>query len=45
MWIINQIFTDKESPQADGLPILENLVSAVTKFWQTEATDEKKLKN
>ena len=30
--IIDQIITKKESPQAYGLPTLENLASAVTKF-------------
>ena len=30
--IIDQIATEKESPQAYGPPILENLASAVTKF-------------
>ena len=30
--IIDQIVTEKESPQAYGPPILENLASAVTKF-------------
>ena len=42
--IIDQIVTEKESPQAYGPPILENLASAVTKFWQTEARNEQKLK-
>ena len=41
--IIDQIVTEKESPQAYGPPILENLASAVTKFWQTEARMNKKL--
>ena len=35
--IIDQIVTEKESPQAHCPTILENLASAVTKFWQTEA--------
>ena len=46
--IIDQIITEKESPQAYGPWILENLASAVTEFWQTEARNEqktKKLKN
>ena len=38
--IIHQIVTQKEPPQAYGPPILENLASAVTKFWQTEAKNE-----
>ena len=42
--IIDQIVTEKESPQAYGPPILENLASAVTKFWQTEARNEQKIK-
>ena len=40
----DQIVTEKESPQAYGPPILENLASAVTKFWQTEARNEQKIK-
>ena len=31
--IIDQIFTEKESPQSYGPPILENLASVVTIFW------------
>ena len=31
--IIDQIVTEKESPQTYGPPMLENLASAVTKFW------------
>ena len=42
--IIDQIVTEKESPQAYGPPILENLASAVTKFWQSEARNEQKIK-
>ena len=42
--IIDQIFREKESPRAYGPPILENLTSAVTKFWQTEARNEQKIK-
>ena len=42
--IIDQIVTEKESPQTYGPPILENLASAVTKFWQTEARNEQKIK-
>ena len=42
--MIDQIVTEKESPQAYGPPILENLASAVTKFWQTEARNEQKIK-
>ena len=42
--IIDQIVTDKESRQAYGPPILKNLASAVTKFWQTEARNEQKNK-
>ena len=42
--IMDQIVTEKESPQAYGPPILENLASAVTKFWQTEARNEQKIK-
>ena len=42
--IIDQIVTEKESPQAYGPPILENLASAVTTFWQTEARNEQKIK-
>ena len=42
--IIDQIVTEKESPQAYGPPILVNLASAVTEFWQTEARDEQKIK-
>ena len=42
--IIDQIITKKESPQAYGLPTLENLASAVTKFWQTEARNKQKIK-
>ena len=42
--IIDQIFTEKESLQAYGPPILENLASAVTKVWQTEARNEQKIK-
>ena len=42
--IIDQIVTEKESPQAYGPPILENLASAVTKFWETEARNEQKIK-
>ena len=41
------ITKDKESPQVCGPPILENLASAVTKFWKTEAKSDlviKKLK-
>ena len=34
--IIDQIATDKEPPQGYGPPILENLVSAVTRVCQTE---------
>ena len=43
--IIDQIVTEKEPPQAYGPWILENLASAVTRFWQTEARNEQKLKN
>ena len=42
--IIDQIVTEKESSQAYGPPILENLAFAVTKFWQTEARNEQKIK-
>ena len=42
--IIDQIVTKKESPQAYGPPILENLASSVTKFWQTEARNKQKIK-
>ena len=35
--IIDQIVTEKESLRAYGSPILENIVSTVTKFWETEA--------
>ena len=42
--IIEQIVTEKESPQAYDSPILENLASAVTKFLQTEARNEQKIK-
>ena len=42
--IIDQIFAEKESPQAYGPPILEDLASAVTTFWQTEARNEQKIK-
>ena len=42
--IIGQIVTEKESPQEYAPPILENLASAVTKFWQTEARNEQKIK-
>ena len=42
--ITDQIVTEKKSPQAYGPPILENLASAVTKFWQTEARNEQKIK-
>ena len=41
--IIHRIVTEKESPQAFGPPILENLASAMTKFWQTEAKNEQKI--
>ena len=46
--IIDHIVTEKKSPQANSSPILENIASAVTKLWQTEANNEqknKKLKN
>ena len=42
--IIDQIVTEKESPKAYGPPILENLASALTKFWQTDARNEQKIK-
>ena len=42
--IIDQIFTEKESLQVYGPSILENLASAVTKVWQTEARNEQKIK-
>ena len=42
--IIDQIVTEKESTQAYGPPILENLASAVTKLWQNEARNEQKIK-
>ena len=42
--ITDQIVTEKKSPQAYGPPILENLASAVAKFWQTEARNEQKIK-
>ena len=42
--INDQIATEKESPQTYGPPILENLASAVTKFWRTEARNEQKIK-
>ena len=42
--IIDQIVTEKESPQAYGPPILENLASTVTKFLQTDARNEQKIK-
>ena len=42
--IIDQIVTEKEPHQAYGLPILENIASAVTKFWQSEARNEQKIK-
>ena len=42
--IIDQIATDKEPPQAYGPPILENLVSAVTRVCQTETRNEQKIK-
>ena len=32
---INQILAENESPEAYVLPVLENLNSAVTKFWKT----------
>ena len=40
----DQIVTEKESPQAYGPAVLENLASAMTKFWQTEARNEQKMK-
>ena len=42
--IIYHIVTEEESSQAYGTPILENLASVVTKFWQTEARNEQKIK-
>ena len=42
--IIDQIVTEKKSPHAYGPPILENLASAVAKFWQGEARNEQKMK-
>ena len=42
--IIDQIFTEKELPQAYGPAILKNLASAVTKFWQTEARNGQEIK-
>ena len=41
---INQIVAENESPEAYGVPVLENLNSAVTKFWKTEARNEQKIK-
>ena len=43
--IIDQIVTEKESPQAYGPPILENLASAVTKFGKLRLGINKKIKN
>ena len=43
--IIDQIVTEKILTQPYGPPILENLASAMTKFWQTEARNEQKIKN
>ena len=37
---IGQIFAEKESPQAYGPSILENVATAVTKFWQTETRSQ-----
>ena len=42
--IIDQIVTEKKSPQAYGPPTFENLASAVTKFRQTEARNKQKIK-
>ena len=42
--ITDQIVTEKESPQAYGPPILENLAFAVIKFWQNKAGNEQKIK-
>ena len=42
--IINQIVMEKESVQAYGPQILENLASAGIKFWQTEAKNKQKIK-
>ena len=42
--IIDQLVTEKGSPQAYGPPKLENVASAVTKFWQTETRNEQKIK-
>ena len=42
--MIDQIVTEKESPQAYGPPIIENLASVVTKVWQTDAKNEQKIK-
>ena len=41
--IIDQIVTEKESPQAYAPPMIENLASAVTKVWQTEVRNEQKI--
>lgn len=41
---IGQIFAEKESPQAYGPSILENVATAVTKFWQTETRNKQKNK-
>ena len=42
--IIDQIVTEKILTQPYGPPILENLASAMKKFWQTEARNEQKIK-
>ena len=42
--IINQIVMEKELVQACDPQILENLASAGTKFWQTEAKNKQKIK-
>ena len=36
--------TETESPQAHSPPLLENLACAVTKNWQTEARNDRKIK-
>ena len=41
--VIDQIVTEKESPQTYGSAILEKLAFAVAKFCQTEARNGKKI--
>ena len=41
--VIDQIVTEKESPQTYGSPILEKLAFAVAKFCQTVARNGKKI--